>query len=92
MEIEGIRVKIGIGEYRFSDHGVKRMIKRNIERIEIEEQSYQARLLKNILITNIFRVVLFMGERNPAHTFTFSFQSRRQLLLLQHMNRMRANG
>lgn len=37
MEIEGIRVKIGIGDYRFSDHAVKRMIKRSIDRSEIEE-------------------------------------------------------
>jgi hypothetical protein len=37
MEIEEIRVKITVEEYRFSDHAVKRMIKRNIERIEIEE-------------------------------------------------------
>ena len=37
MEIEGIRVKIGIGEYHFSDHGVKRMIKRSIDRVEIED-------------------------------------------------------
>lgn len=37
MKIEGIRVKVGIGDYRFSDHAVKRMIKRSIDRIEIEE-------------------------------------------------------
>ncbi|MBI5204852.1 MAG: DUF4258 domain-containing protein [Nitrospirae bacterium] len=37
MEIEEIRVKISIGEYRFSDHAVKRMIKRTIDRTEIEE-------------------------------------------------------
>ena len=37
MEIEGIRVKISRGEYRFSDHGVKRMIKRSIDRVEIED-------------------------------------------------------
>ena len=37
MEIKEIRVKIDKGEYRFSDHAVKRMIKRYIERIEIEE-------------------------------------------------------
>ncbi len=37
MEIEGIRVKISIREYRYSDHAVKGMIKRNIERFEIEE-------------------------------------------------------
>ncbi len=37
MEIEGIRVKIRGREYRFSDHAVKRMIKRTIDRTEIEE-------------------------------------------------------
>jgi hypothetical protein len=37
MEIEDIRVKIEEGEYRFSDHAVKSIIKRSIERIEIEE-------------------------------------------------------
>jgi len=37
MEIEGIRVKINTGEYRFSDHAVKNMIKRSIDRIGIEE-------------------------------------------------------
>ncbi len=37
MEIEGLRVKIGRKKYRFSDHAVKRMIKRAIDRTEIEE-------------------------------------------------------
>ena len=37
MEVEGIRVKIGMGEYRFSDHAVKRMIKRSIARSGVEE-------------------------------------------------------
>jgi len=37
MKIEEIKVKISIGEYSFSDHAVKRMIKRSINRVEIEE-------------------------------------------------------
>ena len=37
MKIEEIRDKIAIGDYRFSDHAVKRMIKRSIDRVEIEE-------------------------------------------------------
>jgi len=37
MEIEGIRIKIRLGEYRFSDHAVKNMIKRSLDRYEIEE-------------------------------------------------------
>ena len=37
MKIDGIRDKISIGDYRFSDHAVKRMIKRSVDRLEIEE-------------------------------------------------------
>jgi len=37
MGIEGLRVKIEEGDYRVSDHAVKRMIKRSIDRIEVEE-------------------------------------------------------
>lgn len=37
MEIDRIKVKIKAGEYRFSDHAVKRMIKRSIDRAEVED-------------------------------------------------------
>lgn len=37
MTIEGIKDKIIKGEYRFSDHALKRMIKRSIDRLEIED-------------------------------------------------------
>ena len=37
MTIKGIQDKIKKGEYRFSDHAVKRMIKRSIDRHEVEE-------------------------------------------------------
>jgi hypothetical protein len=37
MTIKGIQDKIRNGEYRFSDHAVKRMIKRSISRSEIED-------------------------------------------------------
>jgi hypothetical protein len=36
MEIDGVRAKIVTGEHRFSDHAVKRMIKRSIDLIEIK--------------------------------------------------------
>ena len=35
--IKEIQDKIRTGEYRFSDHAVKRMIKRSIDRYEVEE-------------------------------------------------------
>jgi len=37
MNIYHIQAKIRTGDYRFSDHAVKRMIKRAINRHEIEE-------------------------------------------------------
>jgi hypothetical protein len=37
MEIDDIRIKIRTGDYRFSDHAVKRMMWRSIDRIEVEE-------------------------------------------------------
>ncbi len=37
MKIKPIRDKILSGDYRISDHAVKRMIKRSIDRAEIEE-------------------------------------------------------
>src|SRR3989337_2381755 len=37
MKIRGIQDKIKKGEYRFSDHAVKRMIQKSIDRFEIEE-------------------------------------------------------
>jgi len=38
MELDEIRAGITTGNYRFSDHAVKRMIRRSIDRIEVEEE------------------------------------------------------
>lgn len=37
MEISAIKSKIRTGEYRYSDHAVKKMISRNIDRKETED-------------------------------------------------------
>jgi hypothetical protein len=39
LSVDSIRIqeRIRLGDYRFSDHAVKRMLERTIERIEIEE-------------------------------------------------------
>src|SRR5690348_4932869 len=37
MTIRGIQDKIKEGRYRFSEHAIKRMIRRDIDRLEIEE-------------------------------------------------------
>jgi hypothetical protein len=37
MELAEVKAKITTGNYRFSDHAVKRMIRRSIDRMEVEE-------------------------------------------------------
>jgi len=37
MKIRDIQYKIKKGEYRFSDHAVKRMIEKSVDRQEVEE-------------------------------------------------------
>ena len=46
MEIKGIQDKIKKGEYRFSDHAVKRMIKRSIGRHEVEEAILRGEIIE----------------------------------------------
>ena len=37
MELNEVKAEITAGNYRFSDHAVKRMIRRSIDRMEVEE-------------------------------------------------------
>ena len=37
MELNEVKAEITTGNYRFSDHAVKRMIRRSIDRMEVEE-------------------------------------------------------
>jgi len=46
MKIEEIQDKIEKGEYRLSDHAVKMMIKRNIDRSEIEEAIWGGEIIE----------------------------------------------
>ncbi|MEW6448806.1 MAG: DUF4258 domain-containing protein [Bacillota bacterium] len=46
MKIKRIQNKILKGEYRFSDHAVKRMIKRSIDRQEVEEAILKGEIIE----------------------------------------------
>lgn len=46
MKIKSIQNKILRGEYRFSDHAVKRMIKRSIDRREVEEAILKGEIIE----------------------------------------------
>lgn len=47
MLIKDIQDKILEGEYRYSDHAVKRMIKRSIERIEVENAILKGEIIED---------------------------------------------
>ena len=46
MDILLIQERIRTGEYRFSEHAVKRMIKRGIDRYEVEEAIFEGELVE----------------------------------------------
>ena len=46
MELDEIRAEITTGNYRFSDHAVKRMIRRSIGRIEVEEAILKGEIIE----------------------------------------------
>ena len=46
MTLEAIRDKIKKGDYRFSDHAVKQMIKRSIFRQEVEVAIYSGEIIE----------------------------------------------
>jgi len=46
MEIKPIQEHILFGNYRFSEHAIKRMIQRNIERSEVEEAVHSGTIIE----------------------------------------------
>jgi hypothetical protein len=48
MTINAIQDKIREGKYRFSDHAVKRMIKRSIDRSEVEQAILSGEIIEGV--------------------------------------------
>ena len=46
MELSGIRDRIKAGAYRYSDHAVKKMISRSVDRCEIEEAVSEGEIIE----------------------------------------------
>jgi len=46
MTIKEIQDKLIKGEYRFSDHAIKRMIERSIERTEVEQSVFTGEIIE----------------------------------------------
>jgi hypothetical protein len=60
MTKKDIQDKIKKGEYRFSDHAVKRMIEKSVNRHEVEEAILMERLSRNIPTISIPPALSFM--------------------------------
>ena len=62
MTIKGIQDKISKSKYRFSDHAVKRMIKRSINRREIEEAILGGEIIEEYPDDKYFPSCLIYGK------------------------------
>ena len=69
MKIAGIREKIISGEYRFSDHAVKRMIRRSIDRIEIEEAVLSGEIIEEYAEDKYAPSCLVYGKSKAGRHF-----------------------
>ncbi|MDO8126637.1 MAG: DUF4258 domain-containing protein [Candidatus Brocadiales bacterium] len=71
MEVEKIQAKIRNGEYRFSDHAVKKMIERAINRTDVEDALLAGEI--DILVINTRQAVLSMARRKKVDIYMFRF-------------------
>ena len=92
MTIKGIQDKTERGEYRFSDHAVKRMIKKSIDRHEVEEALLGGEIVEDILTISIPQAVLFMARREKEEICMSMFRIHLRLWSLQLMNQIRKSG
>jgi len=70
MTITGIQDRIRQGDYRFSDHAVKRMIERNISRQEVEEALLNGEIIEEYPEDKYSPSCLVFGRtgrRRPLH-------------------------
>jgi len=66
MTIKEIQDKIKDGEYRFSDHSVKRMIKKSIDRHEVEEVILEGEIIAEYLDDKYSPSCLIYGKTNKG--------------------------
>lgn len=70
MTLRGIQVKIKAKDYRFSEHAVKRMIERSIDRLEVEEVILGGEVIEEYLDDKYSPSCLIFGKtkrRRPIH-------------------------
>ena len=66
FSITKIQSKIQKGEYRFSDHAVKRMIKRGIDRHEVEDAIIKGEMIEEYPDDKYSPSCLIYGETNDG--------------------------
>ncbi|MDO8444700.1 MAG: DUF4258 domain-containing protein [Deltaproteobacteria bacterium] len=66
MKMKDIQHKIRSGDYTFSDHAVKRMIKRDILRHEVEEAIFQGEVIEEYPDDKYSPSCLLYGKTNDG--------------------------
>jgi hypothetical protein len=69
MKIKPIQDKILIGDYRISDHAVKRMIKRSIDSKELEETIISGEIIEEYPDDKYSPSCLIYGKTNNGRHF-----------------------
>ncbi|MCL4378687.1 MAG: DUF4258 domain-containing protein [Actinobacteria bacterium] len=79
MRIKKIIDKIQKGDYRFSDHAVKRMISRSIDRFEVEDIITSGEIIEEYPDDKYYPSCLIYGRTKREGTYMFKFHYRQQL-------------
>jgi hypothetical protein len=66
MAMQKIRDKIRIGEYSFSEHAVKRMIQRSVNRIDVEHAIINGEIIENYPEDKYSPSCLIYGQTRPG--------------------------
>jgi len=61
MDLDEVKAEISAGNYRFSDHAVKRMIRRSIDRMEVEEAVLRGEIIEEYPDDKYFPSCLIFG-------------------------------
>jgi hypothetical protein len=66
MTLKAIKNKIKKGDYRFSDHAVKQMIKRSISRQDVESAIYSGKIIEKYPDDKYSPSCLIYGKTNEG--------------------------
>ncbi len=86
MTLNGIQDKIKEGQYRFSDHAVKRMIRRSISRQDVETVICEGEIIEEYPLDKFSPSCLVYGKTEMGRNLHIQISLPRLWLSLRRMN------